>query len=292
MSRFGVVCLALVVAFSQPLPIRSEKMYLKLHHMPSPGDLLWTQIGWLKVREQLGDGAFGTVFKASLDRGRRNVALKIEKPRTFTKYVDNDDEIPDFTYLTHEYRMMRIFNNTLGFPVVYDGFMVGALKYYSMQLLWTDLESFRIKSGGHFETPFVRAVGVQAVSRLRAMHDRGFLMNDLHLGNFLLARDGLVYISDLSWSTRFMIDGIHISQMPWLPTRDSRSRRDELIILLKLLAKLSRGSDFLNEISIKQICQAEAGWLEPAFRYTHSLDFYEEPDYNILTSLIARKLSE
>lgn len=265
-----------------------DKMYLRLDRMPETGDEILTQIGWLEVGKELGGGVFGSVFEAFCERLNLPVALKVEKPRSFGKYVPNDENLKDFSHITHEYRIMKELNNTRGFPIVYTGLLDGELKYYAMELLGDDLESVLRKSGGRLTKKAVRLIGVQVLSGLRSLHQRGYLMNDLHLGNLLLGKHGTVYITDLAWAIRFELAGRHIPPKHSRISRFSRSRRDELLVFLRLLASVNTGLDFENEKSVDMICAGESWWLRPAFYYVSSLYFEDEPDYDLVARLIVR----
>lgn len=262
-------------------------MFIRLDRMLLEGDNVLTGEGGFEIMRRLGGGVFGSVFEAYWKNVHRSVAIKVENQRRFQEYVENDENIVDFTYLTYEYRIMKEMNNTRGFPLVYSGFLEGNFKSYAMELVGDNLHSVLRKAGGKLSKRAVKVIGAQLLTRLESLHLRGFLMNDLHLGNLLLGNNGIVYLTDFAWVIRFRVKGRHITpKLTSLPPRFSRSRRDELLVSLKLLAELTSGRNIEEEVSISKICHGETAWLEPAFAYLSSLDFDQDPNYNLLGRLI------
>jgi serine/threonine protein kinase len=287
MKTTELVVLLLVAAeygFSESV---NKGLYIRLDRMLEEGDEVHTHKGGFEIIRRLGGGVFGSVFEAYWKNVHRSVAIKVENQRRFEQYVENDENIVDFTYLTYEYRIMKEMNNTRGFPLVYSGFLEGTFKSYAMELVGDNLHSILRKAGGKLAKREVGVIGAQLVNRLESLHSRGYLMNDLHLGNLLLGNNGIVYLTDFAWVIRFRVNGRHIPpKLTSLPPRFSRSRRDELFVFLKLLAELNSGKNFEEEVSIRKICHGESAWLQPAFAYIASIDFDQDPNYKLLGRLI------
>ena len=289
----------------------------RMDESPLPGDSVLTEVGSITILGILGEGAYGTVFKA--DWSGRSVALKVEKVGVKRGFVKAGLPMPDFSRITHEYRMMSLLASTRGFPHVYTANFEGKYKYYAMQLLGKPLSQLFRENGGRLSTRLVIALGDQILNRLEVIHRNGFLMYDMHLNNFLLD-NGTVYAIDLGLAIPFLVDGEHIAfgtsfilqrqkNDVFASRRDSQgltvSRRDELERFLYILVMLNAGSLpwgrvesswevmlIKTMVKIDDICFGEAKWLKPAFKYVFGMGFDEEPNYNLLRKLFSDRLDE
>ena len=287
-----------------------------LERMVQAGDDVRTDVGVMRIVKKLGEGSYGSVFEAYWESAGRSVALKIEKPPAKSAFEKSKVVPRDYTRITHEFRMMELFNNTNGFPLVYTSSMRGKFKFYAMQKLGKSLSKLKKEAGGRLPTSTVIELGEQMLNRLEAIHRKGFLMYDIHLGNFLV-KDKTVYAIDLGMAFPYIIKGRHISEgASFIPRsyknytfaskRDCRnrivSRRDDLERFLYVLVRLNTGSlpwdvhEKDSDVKIhkeralpSEICHEEAQWLVPAFKYVESMKFDEEPNYEFFRLLFEAK---
>ena len=284
-----------------------------LNDRPRVGDTIRTSAGSLLVGSLLGEGSYGTVYRSKLNGSE--VALKIGKTKSNLKNQIFGNTVPsDYMEISHEIRMMKIMKNQIGFPRVYAQSTRGRYKYYVMELLGKSLNHLR-----PLGTRPLTLIGIQIIDRLAALHKMGYLMYDIHPGNFVL-KDATVYAIDLGMAVPYVIGGVHVpytwshigegrKNPYWTSRSDGEghavSRRDDLERFLYMIVDLlinklpwKKYSD-VSEISVKKwysdpsdICLGKSKWLIPAFQYVFGLGFDEEPDYEYLRSIFRHRLTQ
>ena len=138
--------------------------------------------GPLSVFEQIGGGAFGTVFRAR-DSLSRDVALKLFK----------DPE--DSSRLVHEGRLLgRVSHNNV--IVVY-----GAGEFDGEVGLWMELVRGRtleqeLKVRGSFSAEEARLIGLDVCRALAAVHEAGLVHRDVKAQNVMRAQGGRIVLMD------------------------------------------------------------------------------------------------
>jgi len=290
--------------------------YTDLSEFPSLGSTIETEIGPLLIKTSLGEGSFGSVFEADIGSTGKAVALKVAKPNLLSGLFKPHFTITNYGDVSHECYMLSLLSSKSGFPRVYATNFDGPYKYYAMELLGKDLFQIQQEYDGKVPTKVVIAIASQMLNRLESLHSLGYLMYDIHLGNFLV-HDARVYAIDLAMAFPFMSNGKHIEfGDSFLPNQyknhvlasrvDSLgftvSRRDELERFLYLLVILNVGSLPWDGIktgkemirkkltaSLRDICQGEAWWLGAAFKYVFSMRFEDEPNYNFFRNLFDQR---
>lgn len=141
------------------------------------------------LHKQIGQGSFGTVYKAfDLQKGR-DVALKIGSQR---------DIKPS------EVVAMQILSKKPGFPRLYNSGTMFECRYISMQLLGSSIANTLSKSLGFEE---VSKMYLAILSRLKTMHLRGLIHRDLKPQHFLHGlNDKQLYLADFGLATWFSRD--------------------------------------------------------------------------------------
>lgn len=258
-----------------------------------------TSIGVFLLLKLLGKGEHGSVYETRSASGYP-LALKMEQPgvgvRTECLTAHSP---PNYMTIIHEYRMMTLMQGTRGFPRIFGS----SNGMYAMELLGPSLESYRnTKPGGMIPQSELGPMGAQMVTNLEAMHRKGYLMVDIHFGNFLF-HNGQVYNVDLAWAAP-------ITGKPVLPSRcrspgfapavETGYPRDDMVRLMYTLVWLATGqlpwasfqtpaeSDRLKQsMRSAKICGVNGAWLLPAFRYVRSLPLDSRTvDYNKLRYLL------
>lgn len=297
----------------------SKRNITTLDRMVQPGDAVGTDMGVMQIGKKLGEGSYGAVFDAYWSTAGKTIAFKVEKPPEISNFGNSPIVPRDFSRITYELGVMLKFNGTYGFPLVYTANMNGMFKYYAMQKLGKSLSALRKEAGGRLTTRKVVRVAGEILDRLEVVHKKGFLMYDMHLGNFLL-KDDVLFVIDLGMAFPYILNGRHINQgNSFIPASyknhifasrmDSKgmivSRRDELERYLYLLVMLSKGSlpwsshkettkVIMHKLNsrIEDICRDEAEWLTPAFEYVYSMRFDETPNYEFFRKLFRSKLKQ
>jgi hypothetical protein len=203
--------------------------------------------------------------------------------------------------LEYEYGMMRLMQGVPGFPQLYGGSFDSIPQHYVMELLGVDLKSYLGAQPGHVvERTKLVGLAHQMVDRLEAMHERGIVMYDIHLKNFLIHKE-VVYVIDLAIAHK-MNDRCPIRDFCTQPAfgivSSSSYATDDVRRLMYLLAFLARGTlpwlwvaDSLKpkvkaESKARDVCAGRAGWLLEAYEYVESLTPGSAVDYGRLKKLI------
>ena len=275
------------------------------------GETVSTAIGKIQIVDLLGEGSYGSVFKAYWIAAKRLVAFKVERPQAVSKCIVGTAPA-GYLSIEHEWRMMEGMNRTDGFPLVFTHNFRGKFKYYVMQLLGKTLHSIKSKSPGKvLNSIAVIKYGFQMLQRIEALHARDILMYDIHLGNFLVSPEDKIFVIDLGMAIPFRYDnGRHVmfTKSPvsqkckndiYASRHDTQSlavsRRDDLERLIYVLVDLNtralpwRGAKSWEEIERKklgstpaQICVGDSKWLIPALEYVFSLEFTAKPNYAVI----------
>ena len=255
-----------------------------------------TVVGPIDLVAELGEGSFGAVFLGKwVSNNNQPVAVKIEKDNVQASNEDClvEDSPEGLFTLSHEYKMLTLMQGTVGFPKVF-GFED---TYYVMELLEQGL--FRSKHASR-----IRPIAIQMVDRLHALHEKGFLMNDVHPGNFMISR-GIVYVIDLAWAAPIngkpAIDD-ECRHIAFGTSGDTGYPKDDLVRLMYTLVYLSgaelpwAGKRYLfmadrlkRTLPAHKVCKGSAAWLLPACSYILALEPRDPVDYASLKLLLDQR---
>lgn len=178
---------------SLPIEIQKEVQSLLLFHREendflenaptmeisefSPGDT----VSDFKLIEKIGEGSFGTVYRAKQQSLDRDVALKI------TPNIGNEAQV--MAHLEHD-GIVRVFSETLDEN--------RQLRFICMQYVpGSNLE----KSGIQWaDEESILRLGIQLAEALRYAHERGVLHLDVKPSNILIHESGRVFLTDFNVS--------------------------------------------------------------------------------------------
>lgn len=131
-----------------------------------------------KLGEQLGEGAFGAVVKATHLQTGNEVAVKFET---------------NGSTLKHEYRiyeLMRIRDQSLfqenPIPSIYGFGKIGEISWLGMDLLGPTIEQLFLKCGG-FRKETIISIGIEILECLNFLHRCGIVHNDVKADNFAIS---------------------------------------------------------------------------------------------------------
>src|SRR5262249_27441041 len=147
-------------------------------------------VGSYLVRERIGEGGAGKVFKARHRKMDRVVALKIIR----------EELVTDAEAMARFYREIAVLSR-LDHPNVvhaYDAGPVGATHFLAMEYVeGTDLGRL-VKKGGRLPTAQACEYIRQAALGLQHAHERGLVHRDIKPHNLIMSlREGLVKVADL-----------------------------------------------------------------------------------------------
>lgn len=286
---------------------------------------LQTSIGYIKLDAYVGSGAFGKVFSGHLKRhdGSVNrVAIKFQKPL----FGPLDPAIPmpkNYAEIEHEYKIMDRMSTYDGFVRVFAPNFAGRYKYYVMDYIGPDVDTLRGKREKfRLKTIMGLEIARQMLNRIRAVHAEGWVVHDIHPGNFLIDEQNKVYMIDLAFAYPYRDrDGTHISpnrapfvfsnmRMLALASRreekgELSSRIDDIERFLYMLILILKGSlpwEAVKNVqdarrmkltmTPEELCDAvHLKWLTPVFSYVFQHSFDADPPYRYIDETLQMMLA-
>jgi serine/threonine protein kinase len=274
-----------------------------------------------ELKEKLGAGSFGVVYRGYDIVYKRDVALKLEPITCPVRQLE-------YEYLTYKH-----LEGIPGIPEVYEyihdyASPLGIHSILVLQLLGPSLEDIFTRCKTTFSLQTVFYLGCKMVSILRDVHARDILHRDLKPDNFLIDSSGNLYLIDFGLSKRYRDPKTHIH----IPYREDKrlvgtpryasmhmllgiesGRRDDLESVSYILAYFLRGKLPWQGLKVidkhrknKKILETKmatpSNVLFKGFpydfivfsEYIRALRFADKPDYDYLHFLLvdaARRLS-
>lgn len=153
-----------------------------------------------KILDKIGEGSFGLIYKGINIRTRENVAIKVEPIEHHLKLLKNESNI--YQYLSDVKYVPTI-----------KWFGKDEKNYYMvLNLLGDSLQSIKNKNSV-FSLKIVLQIGIQIVTILKIIHDKGLVHRDIKPDNFLLGLNDQckrIYIIDFGFCKSYMKNNEHI----------------------------------------------------------------------------------
>lgn len=256
-----------------------------------------------KIIEKLGAGCFGEIYKGENIRTQEHVAIKVESIANNLKLLKNESLI--YQYLV----------GTTGVPNV-KWFGKDVTNYYMVLNLLGDSLQTLLKSKKTFSLKLVLQIGLQIISILQSIHDKGLVHRDIKPDNFLLGNSDnnkkQIYIIDFGFckslenvtnakKTNGLIGSLTYASLN-AHKYTELSYHDDLESLGYMLIYFYQGyldwqktEDVALIIEMKQDLIANEKIpcvLRDFLKRVRLLDFKEIPDYNSLISLFKREIEK
>lgn len=257
-----------------------------------------------KIRGKIGEGGYGSVYKATDKQNGDSDAVKIE-------YLHRGQ----FSFLGHEYevyRSIRKLGETSGIPKFYHYGRESGYAALVMQRLGASL--YKIRSKRALSQTSILMVAIQALKRIEMLHTAGYVHRDITPSNLLIGYKNpcQIYLIDFGLAKRYKDKDSHEhisfrSDKVLCGTRvfcssnadfgRELSRRDDLEGLGYCLLYLFHGKlpwtnvgddgrrGRMKRRSVDELCSRMSYAFKYYFTYVRSLDFSDKPSYSYLTDL-------
>ena len=272
--------------------------------------------GKYKIIKKIGRGAHSVVFSGKTLLNGNPVAVKIEEKSNKNRYLENE------AYSLFQFK-------EIGFPKILSYGHSGNYGVLVEELLGKTLEqTFKENKS---QAKFIRLkdmllTGIQAIDRIKSIHQKNYLHLDIKPLNFLLGNpdNSIIYIIDFGFAkkyrssrtgrhsqlkkNKFFKGNLCFSSVNTMGGIEP-SRRDDLESLGYMLIYLYTQNlpwynvnckncleiskkiyEIKKLISIKMICEDTPKEMNEYLTYVKSLKFDEEPNYDYLRGLFEFRL--
>ena len=264
-----------------------------------------------KADSKIGQGSFGNIYSAHQIHNGEKYALKLEKKNGSHSLLETETYI--LCYLKGE-----------GIPFIKSFGFSGEYNILVMELLGKSLETLFQENGCKFSLKTVCMLAEQMITRLEYIHKKYILHRDIKPDNFTLGRgkqSHIVYLIDFGLSKKYKSSTGNHEHIKYSENKKligtaryasvnalkgcEQGRRDDLealgYVLMYFLRgnlpwqglKLNKGDNRYKKIYEKkknttpeELCVGYPKQFCEFIKYTKSLSFEQEPNYNYLKKLI------
>ena len=264
-----------------------------------------------KADSKIGQGSFGDIYSAHQIHNGEKYALKLEKKNGSHSLLETETYI--LCYLKGE-----------GIPYIKSFGFSGEYNILVMELLGKSLETLFQENNCKFSLKTVCMLAEQMITRLEYIHKKYILHRDIKPDNFTLGRgkqSHIVYLIDFGLSKKYRSSKGNHEHIKYSENKKligtaryasinalkgcEQGRRDDLealgYVLMYFLRgnlpwqglKLNKGDDKYKKIYEKkknttpeELCVGFPKQFCDFIKYTKSLSFDQEPNYNYLKKLI------
>ena len=156
------------------------------------------------LNKKLGSGSFGQIYQCLNTKTNEILACKIE----------SINELKPQLY--HESKILLLMKNCTGFPTCYDFILTDQDKILIMDYLGPNLDTIMNKLPSvnnikKFTTKTSLMIMIQAIERLKCLHEKGIIHRDIKPENFVIGpknKERIIYLIDFGLSKKISNDKI------------------------------------------------------------------------------------
>ena len=156
------------------------------------------------LNKKLGSGSFGQIYQCLNTKTNEILACKIE----------SINELKPQLY--HESKILLLMKNCTGFPTCYDFILTDQDKILIMDYLGPNLDIImnKLPSDNNikkFTTKTSLMIMIQAIERLKCLHEKGIIHRDIKPENFVIGpknKERIIYLIDFGLSKKISNDKI------------------------------------------------------------------------------------
>ena len=156
------------------------------------------------LNKKLGSGSFGQIYQCLNRKTNEILACKIE----------SINELKPQLY--HESKILLLMKNCTGFPTCYDFILTDQDKILIMDYLGPNLDTIMNKLPNDnnikkFTTKTSLMIMIQAIERLKSLHEKGIIHRDIKPENFVIGpknKERIIYLIDFGLSKKISNDKI------------------------------------------------------------------------------------
>ena len=156
------------------------------------------------LNKKLGSGSFGQIYLCINTKTNEILACKIE----------SINELKPQLY--HESKILLLMKNCTGFPTCYDFILTDQDKILIMDYLGPNLDTImnKLPSDNNikkFTTKTSLMIMIQAIERLKCLHEKGIIHRDIKPENFVIGpknKERIIYLIDFGLSKKISNDKI------------------------------------------------------------------------------------
>jgi serine/threonine protein kinase len=262
-----------------------------------------------KLLHKIGEGSFGSIYKAENYRTREEVAIKVEPISNGTTLLKNESNIYQYLLGTPCIPQVKWYGKDTN-----NYYMVIPLLGKSLDQLFFEKQIFSLK--------LILQIGIQILYLLKSIHEKGLIHRDIKPDNFLLGVDSeknKLFLIDFGLCKPYIKDGKHIEMnlvkgligsITYASINAHKkyelSRRDDLESLGYLLIYFSLGNLPWREIDFTKNTNAESiiiqlkteiidNIMTPTILKEYminirKLSFQEEPNYELYIDKFTKEL--
>jgi len=151
-----------------------------------------------KLGEKIGEGSFGSIYKAENIRTKEKVAIKVEPIKE------------DINLLKNETKIYHYLSNIYGIPQV-KWYGKDENNYYMvLNLLGKSLEDIKCEKQ-KFSLKLTMQIGIRLLNLIKDIHNKDLIHRDIKPANFLLGSYNDLYLIDFGLCKTYIQDGKHIA---------------------------------------------------------------------------------